>query len=351
MIKISTPRSHLFALSAILITTSTSVIADTLNDAKHWAINTTLSYGNDDNVISFIDESETNPLTGETSNATTSEAGSQGFTEFSLTPMWFSSGDFKNNWIVDATVFSSQYDDADDYNLQVLALGARKNTALNTSNTLTLGIRADHSQVGEEDYLQSLYYEAFNRYKNRNGFSLKYGARLQQSQALDDQFEPFEGTTTRLYSELVQRVDKHRLSLRLQADDEKKGTRGDANFNEDVSYFSVNRIALRGSWTYLGESWRSRVSYEYRDSNFKDDYISFLADSATSGCGPLQQLQTICSVDSRSDTRNNLSISLSKDLNDNWYIEGEWRQIDNSSSIERFSYDNQVVTFTVGWQI
>ena len=326
------------------------------SDDKMWMINATLSYGNDDNVISFVDETIVNDA-NEAQTVARAVTGAQNFTEFTFTPIWYSSDDFQNNWVIDSTIFKSDYADASDYNIDVISVGVRKNFGFDRANTVYTSLRMDRSTVGGEGYLSTTTLEVGNRYKPNKNIAIKYGARFQQGDALSDRFSAFGGDTIRLFIDGSRRFNKHRLKLRLQMDDENRGMRGNFDIAQDISHYSTIRTGLTATWHYDANTWGTKLQYQIRESDFSGQYVRFArlaeGESCTTATTAVStDIADYCATSSnRKDTRHMWSFSASKDLNEKWYVEGELRQLDNSSTVDDLSFDNTTMTLTLGLQL
>lgn len=293
-------------------------------DVKHWRFNAALGFGTDNNVISIVEDIPTTE--------------SDTFTELSLNPSWTSSSDINNSWIIDGLYFQSKYSDQSEYNIDVTAIGVRKYTQLNSSNRLFASLRLDKSTVGGDDYLSSTHLSLGGRYKNQNGFTVRYGLHRKSSDEGSDIYEPYAGTTQRYYLNLYKNINKHRFGIGFNIiDDNRNNSIGDTLEREDTRIYSADRQTLNFDYQYFANSWSMKAFYTIRSSDFTNENIYF-----SDGFDLPERI-------TRKGTRKTLGILLSKDINKHVFLDAELRQTDNESNIENFSFDQQLLSVTLGF--
>lgn len=287
-----------------------------------WLLAAAIGLGSDDNVITITDE------------AASTE--SDTFIEGTLSAGWYSSADFDNSWYFDSSYYSSQYSDASEYDVDVLAIGAKKYFSINNRHRWHLGAKIDQSTIGGDDYLRSIYFTIGTRYKIAKNETLQLQLRYQDSDSRNEIYNGLAGNSLRFSSEYKKKVGRNRWRLRYRLDqDDKNDGGGDETLSGDTSFisYSANRHSLYGDWQYTAANWSAKLYLNYRTSNYQDAHL-FTDD--TGGF--------------RKDKRTRVGAQFSYDVSKNWAIEMDLANTNNSSSLETYEYDQNAVVFTLSWQ-
>lgn len=285
-------------------------------------LSASLGVGIDSNVVSFVDE--------------VARYGNDTFIELSASTAWYSSADYTNNFVLDANFYSSKYTSTADYNVDVLSFGGRKNFAINEMNMLNAGLRLDQVAIGGEAYMRSANLELGGKWKLQPGAALRYGLRYQMASVLDDIYQPYAGNSLRFKLDWAKRDGPHRWQMKYQWDNENKndggGAETDAGFTTFSSY-SATRHLWAASWDYTHKQWNIKPFIELRKSQYKDPHI-FSDDT-----------QTL-----RIDDKKVVGLELNRALSEHWDINVDLRSSNNNSAIESYSYNQNMITLTLGWQ-
>ncbi|WP_096086964.1 tetratricopeptide repeat protein [Agaribacterium haliotis] len=291
---------------------------------KHWFVSASVGTGIDDNVISVVDA--------------VASSQSDTFTELSLNPSWFSSEDFDNNWVLDASYYNNRYREVSDYDIRIVAAGIRKNFSLIKANRSFVAARLDQSEVGDDDYMQSTFFDLGNRYKNSSGLRLDYGLRWQKMQELSSLYKPFAGNSNRFYGKLTQTLGAHHFALQAQFDNDNRNDSGNKQLGQDFISYSALRWGIKADWRYKYKRWSSKLFYQWRTSEYKDANVYW------------QENRRLPERIVREDTRAVFGLQISLDLPHNYYADLEWRNTNNDSNIDDYSYKQQLINASLGFQ-
>lgn len=287
-----------------------------------WLVNAALGFGADDNVVSVVDNIA----------STTSDT----YTEASLSAAWYSSGDFRNNWLLEANAFSTTYRSESAYDIDAFNLGITKHIASDRRAGVQLGLRMGQSSVGGEQYLQTFETSLARMQPLSNVTTLKYGLRYQHSSAQSAQFEPFAGQSLRFSAQLRKRRGQYAWWLGYRFDyDDKNDELGSVTplGNTAFTSYSPNRHSLYGAWAYTQGPWQFRLEADYRDSRYREAQINDDGSAFT-----------------RADQRLELGAIASRSLSSQWSLEISLRQMDNHSNAAEYRYDQQLAELRLRWQ-
>ena len=201
---------------------------------------------------------------------------------------------------------------------------------------LNAGLRLDQVAIGGEAYMRSANLELVGKWKLQPGAALRYGLRYQTASELDEIYQPYAGNSLRFKLDWAKRDGPHRWQIKYQWDNENKNDGGgietDAGFTTFSSY-SATRHLWAASWDYTHKQWNIKPFIELRKSQYKDPHI-FSDDT-----------QIV-----RIDDKKVVGLELNRTLSEHWDINVGLRSSNNNSAIESYSYNQNMITLTLGWQ-
>ena len=124
--------------------------------------------------------------------------------------------------VADSAIYSSQYSEVSEYDVDVLGVGVKKYFSLGNKLRFSLGVRTDQSYIDGNDYLQSVYYYLGTRYKLRKSDSLRLSIRLQDSDNGNDIYYGLAGKSLRFSADYSNYVGLQRWRLRYRFDQDDK---------------------------------------------------------------------------------------------------------------------------------
>lgn len=287
-----------------------------------WSFSASLGYGTDDNVFSIVEETPTTI--------------DDNFWETNLSAIWYSSQDYDNLWSVELSYYASKYDEASDYDVDVISVGVKRNVGLTDNQRLSFSLVLDETTIDGEGYMRAYDFQAANRHKLTGTDTLKYGIRVKKSDELDPRHYGLAGLSSRLFSYYSKSLGDHTLRLRYRLDIDDKNDSTGRETDSGASTFtsqSASRHTYQGIWDYDTTHWATRAYIQYKTSEYDDPNI--LSDDT---------------VILRSDDKTQLGVQIAYLFNDEVDLEFEWLKTDNSSTIDSYSYEQTMMTLTLTWQ-
>ena len=284
----------------------------------NWSLTANIAKGYDDNITTIIDSIATKE--GDT------------FTEGTASISWYSSEDISNSWLIDTTFYTSKYDDTEGYDVDVYSAGLRKYHKFNRTARVHAGVRIDNSSIAGEGYLRSYSANIGTRFKLSPKDSLSADIRFQQNDELTDIYYGLAGTALRATANYVKKIDKHRIKFYYRYDDENKNdAEGETTF---ISY-SASRHSLSAEWRYQFGAFDLALQGNYRISTYKDPHI-FDDETEIDGL--------------RDDTKISFSGEISYQITERWHIDLSATSTNNTSSLERYDYKQNLMSLGISWQ-
>ncbi|BFM18011.1 hypothetical protein R50073_41940 [Maricurvus nonylphenolicus] len=283
---------------------------------SQWIASIDVSYGVDDNVID--------------SSTSESTEDKDSFLETLVTARWYQDGAHKkDSWYLEGTGLFSRYQSVSDYDMDLIILGVGKSNATDFGRWL-VGMRAETSQLGGEDYLQtlSLNLGLEGDFNHQSGWSVNLRRQDISSQSSD--YDYLDGDNYRVDLAYLGKLDNGlRWKLRYRFDDD---SRDDLISGSDFYSYSVNRHGLMLQGIYLLDEWMFIGKLEHRISDYKDDHI---IDGVE---------------DHRQDSRDQFSLRAERRLSSNWIVSADYSYTSNSSSLSQYDYDRGVLMLGAGLQ-
>lgn len=284
--------------------------------SSQWIASIDVSYGVDDNVID--------------SSTSESTEDKDSFLETLVTARWYANGEHKkDSWYLEGTGLFSRYQSVSDYDMDLIILGIGKSNATDFGRWL-VGMRAETSQLGGEDYLQtlSLNLGLEGDFNAQNGWSINLRQQNVSSQSRD--YDYLDGDSYRVDLAYLGKLDNGvRWKLRYRFDDD---SRDDLVDGTDFYSYSVNRHGLMLQGIYLLDEWMLIGKLEHRISDYKDDHVSDGVE------------------DHRQDNRGQFSLRAERRLSSNWIVSADYSYTRNESSLSQYDYDRGVLMLGAGLQ-
>lgn len=292
------------------------------SDSSRWSLAASLGYGSDDNVYSVIDDTATRL--------------EDRYWESNLSATWYNSRKLSNAWGLSSNLFTTHYASESDYDVTALSLGLRKNHQLAPLSRLTYRVQLEQTAIGGSDYMRSLMLQLAHRYKFSPTNTLTYGLRLQQSTELDQEYQGMAGTSYRLYGTYRKSLGDHQIRFKYRFDRDDKNDESEVSTEPEISTFtsySANRHTYQVSWSYTYGALIARAYAQYRTSDYLDAHLF------SDGSSKL-----------REDRKKMAGLRLNYELSPSWDLELEWTMTKNSSTIEDYAYDQNILALTLSWQ-
>lgn len=298
-----------------LLQASSKPFIQTRQASKPLNLSIELNAGNDDNILEPSDLSSTGR--------------SDRFIEAIAMASWRSDGSASNRWVIDGFGYSSRYDTVDEYDFDMLDLGLRKYSPAEFGRWYW-GVRSNAAALGSDGYLQSNSAQLGAQGWFESGYKWKAGYQYKIHRSLNEEFDPFAGDAHRLDLGLSGSINEHwnwKLAYRYEYDD-----RDDLNLDDFFTSYSAERHSLQADWGMQQGNWRSKLSANYRNSDYMDRNLMLDGSSVL-----------------RIDQRLKLSARSSWALFDDWTLSAEYSFTDNESNIETYDYDRHMLLFGVRW--
>ncbi len=215
-----------------------------------------------------------------------------------------------------------RYQDLDDYDMNVLHAELLKLRPLGSWQT-ELGGRFEQSTLGSNDYLRTLGLVVGGRRPVNEALEFRVRYLFDNLDALDNAYDPLQGTRHRFRTEARWRspVRRVRLAYELELND-----RDDLRDGTLFSSYSPTRHTARiVTDRRISARWNVEGELQYRKSKYND------ANVLTDGT----QVR-------RDDDRYQAGIRLARSLDLDWQIYAEYRYTDNVSNITVYDYERNL---------
>lgn len=254
------------------------------------------------------------------------------FIDFSanLARQWLSA-DGRPTWNWQGLLTANRYAEIESVDLTVLATGIEK-YIYNGTWQYGLGVEYERSQSGGENYLSQVAFnlQALSNFISSNeGWQIDY--QYADTKSLNSDFDQLAGSSHRATVEYRLAIaDNFSWWWMLEWSDEGRDTvRVSPNARTD---FSATREGFGTGFITWVQNWRIELSLDVRDSHYQN----------------ILRLNAGGSID-RNDDRRRFILRADYNLSQNWSLYAEALDIDNSSNIPRFDYQQQTFTAGVLW--
>ena len=229
-------------------------------------------------------------------------------------------GQRKDGWLVEASLFSLDYIDNDNYDESQLSFGVKKEQKLSDWDT-AVAINLEKNTLAGDDYLSTLKLEFKARKSLSKNTRMYFRYRYEDIESEDLIYDYLEGSRQRARVEYRAYNTKNIKQIYYELE---LNSRGYLVSTDDAYDYSATRHTLRGKYTHLlNKKWRLNGDLSYR--------FSFFPVSDT--------------VD-RQDDRWKLAVSANYRINKTFKWVSKLQFINNVSTVDRYNYDNFI--FNVG---
>jgi tetratricopeptide (TPR) repeat protein len=294
-------------------------------------IDTQLGY--DSNVTLPFDDAET--LSIEKSDR---------YFNFLANTSWLSSSDLSKAWLFDLTYFSSNYQEASDYDVSLLSLNGRKYFTPDAwqGYKFYLGLSYDSINLAGNDYLKNRSLISGASYKLSASHKVLLEVVLKNVSEGSSDYAYLAGSANRIKLSWHQKVDYGYLNAGMifQQDDfndkytyivteSRRRTRSEV---DNFTSYSTNRVSFFASRFWHYGKWEFRTNAKYRISEYDDENI---VSGETVGL--------------REDKHIFVMLGGEYNVNDNIAITTEIDWSKNSSNFDVYDYDQYTITLGAAW--
>jgi tetratricopeptide (TPR) repeat protein len=249
---------------------------------------------------------------------------SDGFAEVFGFTQGLLSGSRENGWLLKGSLFGDFYFDQTDYSLTDMNLGLYKTFPFSAWDN-EAGAYLSYATLGGDSYTQSANLSWNSRREISDQLSLRLRLRLRQIWSLDSLADAIEGSSSDYRVEGLWRftsASRLRGYYELELND-----REDSETATTFSSLSPTRHTLYADYRFpLTSDWEMKLAGSYRFSRYNDE-----------------NLESDGEVITREDDRFKAAVELNRWFGKRSQLLLEYSYTDNSSNIDRYSYDRSVV--------
>ncbi|MCM8882372.1 MAG: hypothetical protein LC541_03430 [Candidatus Thiodiazotropha sp.] len=222
------------------------------------------------------------------------------------------------------SLFSDLYTSQSDYSLTEVNLGLYKRFRLQEWNNES-GLYLTYSTLGGEPYLSSTNLSLNARRNLSNELGLRFRVRLKAIQSLDQDNDGLEGSAFDLRTEgrwAMRENTRFRTYYQLELNDRD----GSATATTFTSLSPTRHGLYLDYLQSVLQNWQLKLSGSYRLSDYDEENLE--ADGTTI---------------TRKDERVRMGIELNRRFWDRFQLAVEYSHTDNSSNIDRYSYQRNMI--------
>lgn len=268
-----------------------------------WKSQLAVNYGHDNNISSVSEDS------------TLGTSGT--FYDLSVASNFLIEGKRKHGWLADIAVYAIDYSDIDENDLNVIAIGIKKTMQFNDWDT---GIRlsVSDSTYGGDDLqtISKLDFTGRNKIDKTEWINMRY--RIEDIKSNQGIYDYLQGSRQRASIEYQNITNSNIKQIQYELE---ANNRGELITDSGTYEYSPTRHTLRGIYTHvINQQWWLVGDVSYRISDFEASSTIDRDDN---------QWQLALSTDYRFDKTLKLTT--------------KYQYIDNSSTLDRYSYDKSVI--------
>ena len=244
---------------------------------------------------------------------------------------------YSSGWSFDALYYQTDYDNADDFSVSFSSLNAAKHVVTDANSHISFSLGSDNYTVGGEDYLSAIRAGIDYRTSLSDSEKLSFTGQFTQYNAADS-YKQLDGTSYRLETKYSVSEDNRRWYLRARVI---SNDRDDLTTEDSFTSFSYLKYTVGAGYRWDISDWTMRARINYSKADYADD-------NALLFVGPLGREFSV-STGRRSDSNVSAVISAEYQLTKHWLLTAEFDSTNNSSNIQEYDYDNQVIMFGISY--
>ncbi|KMT65982.1 CDC27 family protein [Catenovulum maritimum] len=235
----------------------------------------------------------------------------------------------KNLWFIDLTYFSSQYSEAEDYDVSLLSLTAKKYFTLAAQDSVRYHVSASYDQLklSGNPYLSNQKLALGAEFEISDKSDLDIELQLKNISEDNSAYYYLAGNSQKFIANYTYKVNNGNWKLGFRYDIDNKNDRQvlSDEGNTFTSYSaSRSNVLLDRYWQI--EQWHISLGVDYRTSQYKD------ANTYIDGTSL-----------KRNDNRLNFSADVEYLITPNLSLLAEINKVNNSSNINNYDYGQQTI--------